>query len=355
MCGDGKCCAAIVVRLRGIQIYVFVYIVGPGLIPIQMMTKGFVQGQLDKLHTVPKYLEVLEDDGEALPTKEKDPVQDDPGEASTMEAPVAKRTRTGTKTPKAAKPPAGEEKEEVDPLKGFGQLQAEPYNLNDMGEVLRLVEFLAEAGWELFLTPKDGNCLYGAFRRGMELPDEYRSQHLRNQLVLFVVKNHKYFYDLLKLDILIEYGQKMLSKQEFERREISEEEPLTQEEREAYNKPGPFSFYSYLAAVLDSGFWGDSITINIISRMWQVAITILGAEQLSLTKIRHRRDLENTHFILILAGGSHYLGACKYQFHILFVGSVVRCCAAMAGFGAAMAECCVAMVFVPLCIRVPGS
>ena len=104
----------------------FVYVVGPGLLPIQMMTKGFVQGQLDKLHIVPQYLEVLEDDGEALPLKEKDPVQDDPGEASTMEGPVAKRTRTGKKSPKAAKPPAGEEEEEVDPLKGFGQLQAEP-------------------------------------------------------------------------------------------------------------------------------------------------------------------------------------------------------------------------------------
>ena len=327
----------------------FVYLVGPGLLPLQMMTKGFVQAQLDKLHAVPEYLEVLEDDGEPAPTQEKEP-QADPEGASTSEGPPSKRTRAGNKTPKSSKP-----KEKADPLKGIGQLQAEPYNLNDMGEVLRLVEFLAADSWELFLTPKDGNCLYGAFRRGMELPDEYRSQHLRNQLILFVVKNHKYFYDLLKLDILIEYGQKRLSKEEFERREISEEEPLTEKEIEAYNKPGPFSFYGYLAAVLDSGFWGDTITINIISRMWQVAITIVGAEQLSLTRIRHRRDMENTHFILILAGGSHYLGACKYQFHILFVGSVVRHCAAMAGFGAAMAECCAAMAFVPLCVRVPGS
>ena len=224
-----------------------------------------------------------------------------------------------------------------------------------MGEVLRLVEFLAEANWELFLTPKDGNCLYGAFRRGMELPDEFRNQHLRNQLVFFAVKHHKYFYDLLKLDILIEYGQKRISKEEFERRDGSQEEPLTDEEREAYNKPGPFSFYSYLTAVLDSGFWGDTITINIISRMWQVAITIVGAEHLSLTRIRHRRDLENTHFILILAGGSHYLGACKYQFYILIVGSSVRRCAAMVYLRAAMARCCAAMVSVPLCVRVPGS
>ena len=236
----------------------------------------------------------------------------------------------------------------------MGQLQAESYNLNDMREVLRLVEFLAEEGWELFLTPKDGNCLYGAFRRGMELPEEYRSQHLRNQLVLFVVKNHKYFYDLLKLDILIEYGQKRISKKEFERREVSEDDPLTEEEREAYHKPGPFSFYSYLAAVLDSGFWGDTITINIISRMWQVAITVLGAEKLSLTKIRHRRDLDNTHFILILAGGSHYLGACKYQFYIFILGL----CAALCGSGRLLCgdrRMLCSGGYCPSCVRVPGS
>ena len=285
-----------------------------------------------------------------MPLKEADPEQEDPGEAGTSEEPPAKRPKTGKKKPKGKGKGKGSksgQEEEVDPLKGFGQLQAEPYNLNDMGEVLRLVEFLAQANWELFLTPKDGNCLYGAFRRGMELPDEFRSQHLRNQLVFFVVKNHKYFYDLLKLDILIEYGQKRLSKEEFERRDGSQEDPLTDKEREAYNKPGPFSFYGYLTAVLDSGFWGDTITINIISRMWQVAITIVGAEQLSLTRIRHRRDLENTHFILILAGGSHYLGACKYQFYIFVAGSSVRRCAAMVCFRAAMAGCCAAMVTVP--------
>ena len=107
------------------------------------MSKGFVQAQLDKLHAVPEYTEVLEDDGESLPLKEVDPEQEDPGHAVTSEGPVSKRTRTGMKEPKK-KPKgkgkgakAGPDEEEKDPLKGFGQLQAEPYNLNDMGEVLR--------------------------------------------------------------------------------------------------------------------------------------------------------------------------------------------------------------------------
>ena len=35
-----------------------------------MMTRGFVQAQLDKLHSVPEYFKILEDDGVALPTQE---------------------------------------------------------------------------------------------------------------------------------------------------------------------------------------------------------------------------------------------------------------------------------------------
>ena len=103
------------------------------------------------------------------------------------EEPVSKRTRTGGKTPLSEKtqtPGAGKLPKPKPHLTGVGEMQADPYNLADMGQVLQLIEFLTLNGeWELFLTPKDGQCLFSAFRRGMEAPEEYRSGHLRNQLV----------------------------------------------------------------------------------------------------------------------------------------------------------------------------
>ena len=327
LCGDGGFCAAMVIYVLRWSYFVRRWLFGsaesilclfslaaPGPLPLQLMSRGYVQGQLDTLHQFPEYLELIKDDGKPLSVA--DPGQPQAGTSS--EGPVSKRTRYGKKKPKTSKrvvQPEEERREQPDPkeyLRGTGQLQAEPYNLADMGQVLALVEFLAlNGGWELFLTPKDGSCLFGSFRRGMELCDEYRSGHLRNQIVLFVVQNHEFFFNLLKTDILIEYGQKRVSKEEYQARVNSEENPLTEEERENYHKPGPFSFYSYLNALLDPSFWGDGIVIQILSRMWQVTITVVGAERLTLTKIRHERPLDQTDFVLVFAGGSHYLGACE--------------------------------------------
>ena len=81
-----------------------------------------------------------------------------------------------------------EEEPEPDPLEhlsGVGQLQAEAYNMNDMKQVIELIEFLHMNGeWELFITPKDGQCMWAAFRRGLEVCEEYRSNHMRYQLAL---------------------------------------------------------------------------------------------------------------------------------------------------------------------------
>ena len=231
------------------------------------------------------------------------------------EEPVSKRTRKGGKTVLGQKTLSKGSAQKPDPkphLAGVGELQAEPYNLSDMKQVLELVEFLTlNGGWELFLTPKDGQCLFSAMRRGMECPEELRSSHLGNQVVLFCVKNHGFFFTILKNDLLGEYGLKRLTKEQYEAREDSEDNPLTPEKIEWYNKSGPFSFYSYLCAMLEPTFWGDGLVIQIMSMMWQVGISIIAAETLDITRIRHRLPLEDTPLILIRARASHYLGACK--------------------------------------------
>ena len=298
-----------------------------------MMTRGFVQSQLDKLHQFPEYMEVIKEKRSSKRKRGDDqPPQPEPAPGSSKDPPqppvepAGKKTRTGGKerektplTERTETPGTGTLPAPKPHLAGVGETQAEPYNLADMRQVIELIEFLTLNGiWELFLTPKDGQCLFGAVRRGIEAPEEYRSGHLRNQLVYWCVKNHGFVFTILKNDLLGEYGLKRVSKEEYEEREDSDDNPLTKDEIDMYNKPGPFSFYSYLTAILDPEFWGDGIVIQLLSMMWQVGISIIAAETLDVTRIRHTQTLENTDLILIRAGGSHYLGACKYTLSSYF-------------------------------------
>ena len=60
--------------------------------------------------------------------------------------------------------------------------------------------------------------------------------------------------------------------------------------------------------------------ITLISQMWQVGISVVSAEKNirtgkhTVTKIRHNKPLSDTDIVLVYAGSSHYLGACKYPF-----------------------------------------
>ena len=64
---------------------------------------------------------------------------------------------------------------------------------------------------------------------------------------------------------------------------------ITEDEEERQKRPGPFSFVTYLQALLESTFWGDHGVICMVSMMWQVPITLLTAETLKLDKMRHGR------------------------------------------------------------------
>ena len=211
---------------------------GPGALPIQMMTR-FCQAQLDKLHQIPEYLEVIEDDGVPLPIQPQQGTSQEEAPSKEKEGPPFKKTRsiTGKKSvlqqKTRTKVKSGFKPTQLKHLEGVGQQQAEPYNLGDMRQVLELVDFLTlNGGWELFLTPKDGQCMFVAMRRGMEVPEEYRSSHLRFQIIFFCLENHGFIFTIVKNELLHEYGQKRISKEEYEARVNSEDQPLTDHELE---------------------------------------------------------------------------------------------------------------------------
>ena len=200
---------------------------------------------------------------------------------------------------------------------------AQDYNLADLSQLSKLTDHLSNhGGLELFLTPKDGQCMFSSIRRGMAAPEEYRSNHLRYQIVYFITQNHGFCFTVLKTLILAEYGHIRLSQEDFVRKMM--DDTITEEEEERQKKPGPFSFVTYLQALLESTFWGDHGVICMVSMMWQVPITLLTAETLKLDKVRHDRPLEKTDLLLIRAGHNHYLGACEYPFLLLSAFLVLR-------------------------------
>ena len=164
--------------------------------------------------------------------------------------------------------------------------------------------------------------MFSSIRKGMAAPEEYRSNHLRHQIVYFITQNHGFCFTVLETLILAEYGHIRLSQEDFVRKMMND--TITEEEEERQKKPGPFSFVTYLQALLESTFRGDHGVICMVSMMWQVPITLLTAETLKLDKVRHDRPLEKTDLLLIRAGHNHYLGACEYPFLLLSAFLVFR-------------------------------
>ena len=179
---------------------------------------------------------------------------------------------------------------------------------------MRLQEYLQENGsYEVFHTPKNGQCLFAPIRRGLEIPEEYRSNHLRFQLVVFCLSKTTSFAGISWRMLLdMKYGHPRLTKQQYLKG--MRENTLTEGQIADYQVPGPFSFISYLKHILEASTWGDQGLLTLISMMWQITITVINAEDLSQIKIRHRRPLDKVHLVVVLAQRCHYLGTCKYDF-----------------------------------------
>ena len=273
-----------------------------------MMSKGYITAEIDKLAQYPKYTEVI---------------RMDPPEAAA--APPKKRTRQETAKAHHALPSleqlryleelAEKKIEGIPPkaheeLRGTGQVSADVFNLSDMRQVIRLQEYLQDnGGYELFHTPKNGQCLYASIRRGMQLPEEYRSNHLRFQPVYFVVQNHDFCFKMLQDVLKYEYGHHRISEQEY----LSGMRAGTLSDAAIvdYQFPGPFSFIGYLKHILEPNTWRDEGTVTLIGMMWQLPITILTAEDLSQIKVRHRRPLGDAELVVVMAQRCHYFGTCK--------------------------------------------
>ena len=203
-------------------------------------------------------------------------------------------------------------------LRGKGQVSADIFNLSDMRQLMRLQRYLQDNGsYELFHTPKNGQCMFSSIRRGIQLPEEFRSNHLRFQLIHFIVENHEFCYEILEKVIKYEYGHHRISKEQY--LAGMKDGTLTEGEIVDYQIPGPFSFVAYLKYIMEDSTWGDFGLLTLLGMMWQLTITVVNAEDLSQIKIRHRRPLEKADLVLVLAQRCHYLGTCKFLLSMSFI------------------------------------
>ena len=126
-----------------------------------------------------------------------------------------------------------------------------------------------------------------------------------------MLANHKeFFFNLLKEHIRGTYGFPRLSEEEYQQK--YNDGLLTDQEVQDHNFPGPFSFHSYLSALLNPKMWGDEQVLCLCSMMWQIGLTVVSAETFTQIRFRHRSSLEKADGVLVMCLGQHYVPACKY-------------------------------------------
>ena len=148
-----------------------------------------------------------------------------------------------------------------------------------MQQLKRLEDYLKlNGGLEMYSVQMRGACLFASLRRGIDCPLEYSNTHLRRQIVVTVTENPEFFWLMLELHIKGNYGHLRLSKSVYDQRK--KDNVLTQQKKEDYEAPGPFSLVGHLKALLKRKFCGEEMVLMIVSMMWQVGITVITGETL---------------------------------------------------------------------------
>ena len=160
----------------------------------------------------------------------------------------------------------------------------------------------------------DGSCMFSSLRRIILAPFEYRNIHLRRQLIIMLANHKKFFFNLLKEHIRGTYGFPRQSEEEYQQR--YRDGVLTDQEMHDHNCPGPFSFHSYLMALLSPNMWGDEQVLCLCSMLWQIGLIVVSAEKFTQIKFRHKSTLERADGVLVMCLGQHYIPACKYSLFV---------------------------------------
>ena len=184
--------------------------------------------------------------------------------------------------------------------------------LDNQEQYSRITHYMnSRGGYDCVPVAPDGSCMFSSLRRIISAPFEYRNIHLRRQLVIMLANHKEFFFNLLKEHIRGTYGFPRQDEEEYQQR--YRDGILMDQEVHDHNCPGPFSFHSYLMALLSPDMWGDEQVLCLCSMLWQIGLTVVSAEQFTQIKFRHKSTLERADGGLVMCLGQHYVPAHKYS------------------------------------------
>ena len=153
------------------------------------------------------------------------------------------------------------------------------YGCDNMAGIIRMIDYGAmNGGCAPLVTQQRGSCLFHAVRRSIQCPKEFTNMHLRRMIVNFICDRVDELFPMLKVAISGNYGHLRLTPDEYYRKMA--EVTITDQEKEEYEEPGPFSIASYLEALLKPTFYGEELYLRIISMLFKIRISVLDGDSL---------------------------------------------------------------------------
>ena len=180
------------------------------------------------------------------------------------------------------------------------------YGYDNMAGIIRVIDYGAMNGaWAPLVTQQRGSCLFHAVRRSIQCPKEFTNMHLGRMLVNFICDRVDELFPMLKVAISGNYGHLRLTPDEYNRKKA--DGTITDQEKEEYEEPGPFSIASYLESLLKPSFYGEEICLRIISMLFKIRISVLNGDTLVAIKVRHTNVALKADLVLVHVKGCHYI------------------------------------------------
>ena len=146
-------------------------------------------------------------------------------------------------------------------------------------------------------TKEDGDCFYGAWRRGTDFKAEVADIHLRRAIIKIMSRYHRFFYETFHYAVAQQYGLYRYPEEELQEKMTAG--TISASDLKDQRMPGPFTWHEFLAFHLTPSTYADDIIICIVSMIWQMKITVLKAQYLSERRFRYRSRLSKAELLLI--------------------------------------------------------
>ena len=165
-------------------------------------------------------------------------------------------------------------------------------------QVCTLYQYLQfNGGISIIPTKEDGDCLFGAFRRGTDLLIEVADVHVRRLLLKVITNYHEFFFNLFKTPIAMQYGHAREPEEELQARIAAG--TISEQDLRDQRMPGPFGFFGYLKHMSQNSSYGDDMMLMAISMVWKMRVTLLNAETLFERRFRHNNQISKTDLLVI--------------------------------------------------------